>query len=141
METYPPEVRKWALALREIVLQEMPGALELIYDSYNALSIAYSPTDSLQQAFCHIALYSRHLNLGFNYGSALADPEKMLEGSGKYIRHIKIDDPKKLDKKLLGGYVRIAIDHNRRQFPDTEVPTVGRSILKSSTGNKHRPRG
>ncbi len=40
--------------------------------------------------FCYVVGYSKHVNLGFCDGAALADPEGLLEGTGKTMRHVKL---------------------------------------------------
>src|SRR6202034_648073 len=95
--------------LREIVLEEAPDAIESIYDAYSAVSIGFSFTGRLKDTFCHIATYARHVNLGFNRGASLADPQKILEGTGKSVRHIKIAGESDLASRFLPQYIRAAI--------------------------------
>jgi hypothetical protein len=40
--------------------------------------------------FGYVNVFSTHVNLGFFYGAALADPEGMLQGGGKRMRHVKL---------------------------------------------------
>ncbi|MCA9943591.1 MAG: hypothetical protein KC449_08935, partial [Anaerolineales bacterium] len=61
--------------------------------------------------FCYIALFKARLNLGFYYGSDLPDPEKLLEGSGKNLRHIKISHPEQLQNPALHDLVVVASKH------------------------------
>ena len=37
-------------------------------------------------------MHRDHVNLGFYYGAALEDPEGLLEGTGKKLRHVKVRD-------------------------------------------------
>jgi hypothetical protein len=41
-------------------------------------------------AFAHVNVFTAHVNLGFFNGSALPDPTRLLEGSGKFMRHVKL---------------------------------------------------
>ncbi|MEO0879487.1 MAG: DUF1801 domain-containing protein [Pseudomonadota bacterium] len=75
--------------IRQLVLQACPTCNELLYHTH-ALSSVYSLSDKLKHAFCHIPVYSNHINLGFNLGSDLDDPDRILSGSGKKIRHVSI---------------------------------------------------
>ena len=43
----------------------------------------------MKDMFCYIAANARHINLGFPRGSTLPDPNHVLEGEGKAMRHIK----------------------------------------------------
>ena len=59
--------------IRQLVLQACPTCNELLYHTH-ALSSVYSLSDKLKHAFCHIPVYSNHINLGFNLGADLDDP-------------------------------------------------------------------
>jgi len=106
---YDPQLSSIALALREIVLEEAPEAIESLVNGY-AVAIGFSFTGKpLKDGFCHIVTYSTHVNLGFNRGAELPDPDKALEGSGKSIRHIGIRNHEDLDRPLVRRFLRAAI--------------------------------
>ena len=87
---YDPHISRLTLALREIVLEEAPEALESIVKGY-AVAIGFSFTGKpMKDGFCHVVTYSTHVNLGFNRGAAMPDPNKVLQGTGKSIRHVRI---------------------------------------------------
>ena len=52
-----------------------------------------------------------HVNLMFNRGAELADPDGRLEGSGKIIRHLKVRVPEDLKQPHLRKFIRAAIKH------------------------------
>ncbi len=45
---------------------------------------------SLKDDFGGVFVYKNHVSFEFGYGYKLSDPEKLLEGGGKYRRHLKI---------------------------------------------------
>lgn len=139
MSPYSKEIQNIALDLRELVLENAPNSYELIYDSYNALSTAFSLSKDLKKAFCHIALYRKHVNLGFNYGSDLDDPENLLLGSGKHIRHLKIANVDDVNDPHITDFITKSIDYIRCKFPNEEDMADGRAIIKSASSNKRRP--
>ena len=101
---------RMALALREIVLEEAPGAVESIFKTY-AVGIAFSFTGKpLKDGFCHIAAYRGHVNLGFNRGAELPDPHRVLRGTGKSIRHVTIRNLEDADKQFIRRYLQAAIE-------------------------------
>jgi hypothetical protein len=107
---YDPHISKLALALREVVLEEAPNAIETIVKSY-AVSIGFSLTGKpLKDGFCHVVAYSTHVNLGFNRGAQLPDPNKILMGKGKSIRHITIQDQRDLERPFIRRYLQAAIE-------------------------------
>lgn len=107
---YDPHVANLALALREVVLEEAPEAIESLVNGY-AVSIGFSFTGKpLKDGFCHVVTYSTHVNLGFNRGALLPDPDGILEGSGKSIRHIRIRNHDDLDRPVLRRFLQLAIE-------------------------------
>jgi hypothetical protein len=41
-------------------------------------------------AFSYVNIFRNHVNVGFFRGAEIADPESLLEGSGKFMRHVKL---------------------------------------------------
>lgn len=114
--------------LRAYILEIYPDCNELLYQTH-ALSAVFSISDKLSDAFCMLPIYTNHLNLGFNKGTLLKDPNKLLTGTGNLIRHIdvkKINDyrnPKV--KALIQESIEFAIK-------DMDKPTklIGKTISK-----------
>src|ERR1043166_4845479 len=109
LKPYDPEIRDLALELRGLVLEQMAPCYENIYDAYSAVAIGYGNSDRLRDGIFHIAVYSRHVNLGFNDGASLADPKGILQGAGKQIRHLTIKTAEDLGRPELRAYIRQAL--------------------------------
>lgn len=112
MDDRPDSVANIAIAARRTVLEMAPGCSELVYKSY-AVSEAFTFTGKLGQAFIHIATYSGHVNLGFNCGADLIDEQELLKGSGKHIRHIRLESESKLRRAPVKQLIRLAIEQGR----------------------------
>lgn len=84
------EVVKIALAARKAVLKTAGKCSELIYETY-CVSNAFTFTGKQGQGFIHIATYAGHVNLGFDRGMELDDPDAKLTGTGKLIRHVRLN--------------------------------------------------
>lgn len=135
---YDQPVAELALAVRALVLEQAPSAIEMIYDAYSAVALGYSFTGRLKDGFCHVAVYSGHVNLGFNHGASLPDPRGVLDGSGKQVRHIPVRNRDDLKKPWLRRYVRAAI----RQVGGPPAPDrEGHSVVKAIYAKKRRPHG
>lgn len=120
---YDPHVADLTLALRDLVLEEAPDAIESLSKGY-AVAIGFSFTGKpLKDGFCHIVTYPSHVNLGFNRGALLPDPHGVLEGSGKAIRHITIRSQGELDRPFLRRYLQAAIE----QIGGAAEPTSSRN--------------
>ena len=97
------------LAARKLVLTEVPEAEEVLYSVY-AKVIVFKISGRKRGAFCNVAAYSHHMNLVFYCGARLPDPQRVLRGSGKTMRHIRIESLEDLHCGYLRDYIRSAIE-------------------------------
>src|SRR5437016_4782219 len=128
-----------ALRARALVLEEAPDAVELLYDAYNAVAAGYSFTGRPSDAFIHIAAYAKWVNLGFHRGSELDDPHGLLQGSGRWIRHIRIATPADADRPELRAFVRAAVARAKR--PDKRMEAANKSVVRAVYAKRRRPIG
>jgi len=77
--------------------RQFPGAIELVYDNYNALAIGFAPLGRPSSSLLSIALYPRWVSLFVLKGAGLPDPHGLLQGSGKIVRSLRLDDARILD--------------------------------------------
>jgi hypothetical protein len=144
LKPYDPEVRDLALQLRALVLEEMGPCYENIYDAYSAVAIGYGTSGRLSDGVLHLAVYSKHVNLGFNDGATLPDPNGILEGKGSRIRHITIKTTEDLSKPEIRSYIRRAkrrASADARKLGEAAKKTTGViSIVKAVYPKKRRPR-
>jgi hypothetical protein len=114
--------------------------MELIYDAYNAVATGYSFTGRPSDAFIHIAVYAPWVNLGFNRGSQLEDPQGALQGSGRWVRHIRIADLRDLEKPAVRAFVKAAAAGAVRPDPQAGArPTKGTSVVRAVYPKRRRP--
>ena len=144
LKPYDPAIRDLALGLRELVLDEMGPCYENIYDAYSAVAIGYGTSGRMNDGIFHVAVYTNHVNLGFNWGATLADPDGILEGSGKQIRHISIRTLADLARPEIRKYVRQAIKvarENARKLGEAMPlkPKGVVSVVKAIYPKKRRP--
>ena len=59
-------------------------------------------------AFAYVNVYSKHVNVGFFLGNLLDDPAKLLQGTGKRMRHVKLRPGDPLDSTALARLVKVA---------------------------------
>ena len=140
IEPYDDRIQKLTLELRNFITDLVPQANELIWNNYNAVAIAYSKSEKLKDAFCHIALYSQHVNFGFNRGAELTKTSVKLNGKGKLIRHISVKDfqsfPKQEIKNMIWEAVGISEKINGELIHQNCTP---KSIVMSISEKKIRP--
>jgi len=114
--------------LREYLLEIHPNSNELLYHTH-ALTSLFSISEKMSDAFCMIPIYTNHLNLGFNKGTLIEDPNKLLQGTGKLIRHIPIKTPNDYRNNEVKELIKSAINF---AIEDMDKPTkmVGETISK-----------
>ena len=63
-----------------------------------------------EAAFAYVDAYKAHVNLGFYHGNDLPDPTGLLEGSGKFMRHVKLRPDLEVDAPALTELIRQAYE-------------------------------
>jgi len=58
--------------------------------------------------FGYVNVFTAHVNVGFFQGAALADPAGLLQGNGKFMRHVKLKPGTAVDAGALSGLVEAA---------------------------------
>jgi len=59
-------------------------------------------------AFAYVSAFKAHVNVGFFRGAEIADPEGLLQGTGKFMRHVKLSSTGDLDANALSRLIRTA---------------------------------
>jgi hypothetical protein len=68
-------------------------------------------------AFGYVNVFTAHVNVGFFRGAEIADPEQLLEGTGKFMRHVKLRPEGDVDATALRKLIETAYrDMQRREF-------------------------
>ncbi len=130
LEAYDRPIGDLALALREIILEEVPHASESIYQVYT-IAIWFGFSGKMKDMFCFITTSARHINLGFPRGSTLPDPNGVLEGEGKAMRHIKFANLRDLERPFVRRYIRASIEQLGEA---ASSGGTGKTVVKGSAG-------
>jgi len=134
---YSPDVAAVARAALIRMRRLLPGAIELVYDNYNALAVAFGPSERASEAVVSIALYPRWVSLFFlQDGPRLPDPEGLLHGTGTKVRHIVLESARDLDKPAIRLLIREAV---ARAVAPIDSAGCGRIVVRSVSA-KQRPR-
>jgi len=136
---FPDHVQQNALWLRNFVWDLYPDSNELIYDNYNALAVGYSPSDRAGDVFCSFAVYSKHVNFGFNRGSEIADPDKILNGEGSLYRHITVHNINDFPEAYIKTLLAEAYANSLNRLKEGKQLLKGQTIIKTTAPVKRRP--
>jgi hypothetical protein len=94
---FDPQVREIATAARALIADVLPGVVEVVWSHQGTAGYGTGPK-KLSEQFCYLALYKRHVNLGFYRGSELPDPHHLLSGPGKQMRAMRLTSVDDLGK-------------------------------------------
>ena len=75
--------------------------LELIHDGCPTACLGDAP-------FAYVAVFKAHVNVGFFHGASLRDPARLLQGSGKRMRHVRLTAETPGDSAGLTALINIA---------------------------------
>ena len=114
--------------IRLFILEIYPESNELLYHTH-ALTTVFSISEKLSDAFCMLPIYTNHLNLGFNKGTLLKDPNKLLTGTGNLIRHIDVKNSSDYRNLKVKALIQEAIDFAIKDM-DKPTKSIGATISK-----------
>src|SRR5688572_29381195 len=83
-------------------------------------------------AFGYVNAFKSHVNVGFFRGAELADPKRILEGSGKFMRHVKLGAGRDCDTAALSRLVRAAYSDMKARVQRTARPTLRGGSLRQA---------
>jgi hypothetical protein len=78
-----------------------PDVRELLHDGCPVACVEDAP-------FAYVNAFTAHVNVGFFHGASLSDPSGLLEGSGKYMRHVKVKPGSAIDGASLEALIGAA---------------------------------
>src|SRR5271170_8124404 len=103
LASFGSEVRNLALATRAFVLQ-IPDIIEQVDVKARIIGYGYGP--KYADMVCVIMPTKAGVNLGIAYAMELPDPEKLLEGTGKLHRHVKLKSKSDLESAGLKSLLK-----------------------------------
>ncbi|MBY0507404.1 MAG: hypothetical protein K2X03_26055 [Bryobacteraceae bacterium] len=136
LDAFTPEVAALARKALAKMHRRYPTATALVYDNYNALAIAFAPSERASEAIFSLALYPRWVSLFFAQAKQLPDPHGLLKGSGSTMRHIVLEKATLLDDPRVKELMVAAVKLAKVPFPASGQARV---VIKSVSA-KQRPR-
>jgi hypothetical protein len=133
---FEPSVAASARAALAQLRKKLPGAVELLYDNYNALAIGFGPSEKSSEAIFSIVVYPRWVSFFFLHGAKLPDPDRLLQGSGTQVRHIVLSDRTILEQPAVKKLMASALKAARKPLDSRQR----RRLIIKSISAKQRPR-
>lgn len=112
LDTFPTAIRDTGRALRSLILATVPGTVETVRPGWRW--IAYSLPDRARvRNFAWIGPERKHIHLGFEHGTLLADPEHLLQGAQEKLRkfrYLTFEPAIDVDEAILVDYLERAAE-------------------------------
>ena len=133
---FDPRIAACARAALSRLRKKLPGAIELVYDNYNALAIGFGPSDKPSEAIFSIAVFPRWVSLFFLQGAKLPDPDTVLKGCGTQVRHIVLTNLQILEQPAVKKLMALALKSAEKPLDSKQR----RRLIIKSISAKQRPR-
>jgi hypothetical protein len=137
IDKYSPELAREGRAALRRLRRMVPGAVELVYDNYNWLVVGFGPSERASDAVFSLVFAPRWLALCFLQDApALPDPHRLLRGSGKVVRNVRLPSARDLDTPPVRALIAAALKQT-----DAPIRPAGRGrIVIRAISRKQRPR-
>jgi hypothetical protein len=132
LKTYDRGVQELTLALRQVVIEELAPCCEYILEVY-IISLIYGPTHRVKDGICYIGVMKNYVNLSFHRGTELRDSQRILEGTGKQMRHIKIRNIADVLRPAIRAYLREACARAGHDVATDKERTVTTVVKRKSS--------
>jgi hypothetical protein len=133
---FDPANAKLIRSARAGLRMRLPTAIEQVYDNYTFLAIGYCTTERTSDCIVSLAAGANGVGISFYYGATLPDPDKILLGSGKQNRFVRLESAATLAKPAVVALIRAAVAQAKTPLPATGN---GHTMIKSISA-KQRPR-
>jgi hypothetical protein len=111
LSEYPPAAQQLTLRVRKLLLRMIPDVTEHVYPGWRIISFRMG--DRHEHQICWLAPQRFGVNLGFEHGEKLPDPNGLLTGAAKQARNVHIRSAKDVDVPKLAALVTAAIELHR----------------------------
>jgi hypothetical protein len=98
----------------EVMRDRGDDVRELLHDGHPTACVG-------DAAFAYVNAFKAHVNVGFFRGSEIADPEGLLEGIGKFMRHVKLRPEGDLDATALMKLIETAYTDMKSRLKAAEA--------------------
>ena len=109
MQHHSGELRAIAQRWFEVMRDCGDDVRELLHDGHPTACVG-------DAAFAYVNAFKAHVNVGFFRGAEIADPAGLLEGTGKFMRHVKLRPDCEIDPAALRQLIETAYADMKRRL-------------------------
>src|SRR4051812_15553938 len=96
------------LRAREYVWRHFKPDTEVVFEVKYTLTLWFGRPGKMKERTVYIAAFKSHINIGFLHGVELPDPQRVLKGAGKQMRHVQIKSPEDFESEPLAAVLKAA---------------------------------
>jgi hypothetical protein len=130
---FDPKDQKLIRSVRAAVRKRFPTANELAYDYNHSVVISYSPTEGGIDSIVAVAAGADGVRLYFTNGPQLPDPKKLLLGSGKQARFVRLETASQLAHPDVKALIAAATDQAKIPLPSKGQ---GRLLIRGAAAKR-----
>src|ERR1700733_9666860 len=135
IDKFDPKHAALIRSVRKALRKRLPTANELVYDNYNFFVVGYCSTDRPSDCIVSIAAGSNGVGLSFYQGATLPDPQKVLLGSGRQNRFVRLPSATTLARPEVKALIAAAVSQAK-----TPLRATGRGkLIIRSISDRQRP--
>ena len=90
-----------------------------MHDSFATACVSDAP-------FAYVGVFKAHVNVGFFHGATLLDPARLLEGTGKRMRHVKLKPNADVNARALTALIAAAYADIKRRLEEERFIVAAR---------------
>ena len=127
MHQHPGELGVIARRWFEVMRDCGDEVRELLHDGHPTACVG-------DAAFAYVNAFRAHVNVGFFRGSKMADPKGLLEGTGKFMRHVKLKPERDVDAAALTKLIQSAYADMKRRVQAEARQETGKCARERECG-------
>ena len=104
---FDPPMADLARRVRALVIELHRDVTEVVWDHQGTVGWGVGPRKNSEH-YAWLAVFAKHVGLGFFAGARLPDPARLLEGTGASLRHVKLRTPADLERPEVRELLRAA---------------------------------
>ena len=115
MQAHPRELGAIAQHWFAVIRNCGEDVRELLHDGHPTACVG-------EAAFAYVNAFKAHVNVGFFRGAEIADPAGLLEGTGRFMRHVKLRPGSLVDAAALGRLIEVAYGDMKARVKAESAP-------------------
>lgn len=117
----PENVRSIVAGADQLIRSLNPLVVRILWTHQRTVGYGVGPK-KMTEHYSYLDIYDQHVNMGFNHGVALPDPEGLLKGSGARFRSLRLNSASDLDQPGLRQLLLDAAEERQQAVASGRTP-------------------